>query len=135
MLKVADNLRTHEALEAAIVSVANLAEFADCFGVRGCDLSKPGLWGVYTRQSLEEQSRNNRLAEYLLTCAREAKRLGVVVPYELILYDTVSGEHLERPEMIRLRRHLLPERRISGIILPALDRLSREPIHIGIFEF
>lgn len=91
------------------------------------------MWAAYTRQSWEEQANNNRLPEYLLTCAREAKKLGAVVPIEYILYDTVTGEHLERPDMMRLRR-LLAERRTSGVIFPALDRLSREPLHQQIFE-
>ena len=34
-----------------------------------------------------------------------------------------------------MKKVLAPERRIAGVIFPALDRLSREPIHIGIFEF
>ncbi len=75
------------------------------------------------------------MPEYLFTCANEAKKLGEVVPIEYILYDTVSGEHLERPAMIRLRHELIPGRRIGGVVFPALDRLSREPIHIGVIEF
>ncbi|MFC1956840.1 recombinase family protein [Chloroflexota bacterium] len=126
---------TEEEFDALIDLVASKPEFNDWFGVRGCDLLHNNWWAAYIRQSLEEQSRNNRLAEYLLTCAHEAKRLGVIVPREYILYDTVSGEHLERPSMVYLRQQLLPEHKIAGIILPALDRLSREPIHIGIFEF
>ena len=56
------------------------------------------------------------------------------MPKEYILYDAVTGEHLERPNMIRPRKLML-DRQIAGVIVPALDRLSREPIHIGIFEF
>lgn len=108
-------------------------EYAQCFGVEGCDLSKPKWWAAYTRQSLEDQAKNNRLPDYLLTCAREAKKLGVVIPLEYILYDTVTGEHLERPNMKNLR-NLMAERNISGIIFPAIDRLTREPLHQQIFE-
>jgi hypothetical protein len=56
-----------------------------------------------------------------------------VVPREYILYDAVTGEHLERPKMIFLRG-LISDRMILGAIFPALDRLSREPLHQGIFE-
>lgn len=113
---------------------AKAAGYEEGFGLKGCDLTQPIWWVAYTRQSLEEQAQNNRLPDYLRTCAQEAKKVGVVVPQEYVLYDAVTGEHLERPNMINLRKLML-DRRIAGIIFPALDRLSREPIHIGIFEF
>ncbi|MFQ5872189.1 MAG: recombinase family protein, partial [Dehalococcoidia bacterium] len=103
------------------------------FGEQGCDLGQPTWWVAYIRQSLEEQTQNSRLPDYLRTCAQEARELGVVVPREYVLYDAVTGEHLERPSMIHLRR-LMAERRIAGILFPALDRLSREPLHQQIFE-
>ena len=114
-----------------IDSAAKAAGYEQGFGVTGCDLSESRWWAAYTRQSTEEQRNNNRLAEYLLTCAREAKALGVVVPREYILYDAVTGEHLERPNMVYLRQELIGNREIAGVIFPALDRLSREPVHIG----
>jgi len=61
--------------------------------------------------------------------------LGIVVPREYVFYDAVTGEHLERPNMIRLRKELIPQRRITGVIFPALDRLSREPLHRDVFEY
>jgi hypothetical protein len=117
-----------------IDKVASEAGYLEGFGVRNCDLNKSHWWAAYTRQSWEEQSNNNRLPEYLLTCAREAKNLGVIIPREYIFYDTVTGEHLQRPDMIQLRQ-IMAARRISGCIFPLLERLSRETIHIGIFEF
>ena len=124
-----------EEFDRYIREAAQMAEYEEGFGVTGCDLSKNNWWVAYVRQSLEDQAQNNRLPEYLLTCAREAKKLGVIVPREYVLYDAVTGEHLERPKMIHLRRELAHGRRIAGVIFPALDRLSREPIHIGVFEF
>jgi DNA invertase Pin-like site-specific DNA recombinase len=103
------------------------------FGAIGCDLNQKGRWVAYMRQSLEEQTQNNRLPDYLRTCAHQAKELGVMVPQEYVMYDAVTGEHLERPAMMRLRR-LIAERKIDGVIFPALDRLSREPLHQQIFE-
>ena len=91
------------------------------------------MWVAYTRQSLEEQTQNNRLPDYLRTCTHQAKELGVVVPLEYVMYDAMAGEHLERPNMMELRR-LIAERKIAGVIFPALDRLSREPLHQQIFE-
>ena len=125
---------SRQQLDRYIEEVARVVGYEAEFGVKGCDLIKPIWWAVYTRQSLEEQALNNRLPDYLRTCAQEAKKLGAIVPYEYIFYDAVTGEHLERPNVIRLRK-LIAERRIAGVIFPALDRLSREPIHIGIFEF
>ena len=125
--------KTKEELDASINIVSGKPEFKDCFGIKGCDLSHNNWWVVYNRQSLEEQMKNNRLPDYLNTCAKQARTLGVVVPREYIFYDTVTGEHLERPGMTRIR-HLMASRVISGIIFPALDRLSREPLHQQIFE-
>jgi site-specific DNA recombinase len=55
------------------------------------------------------------------------------VPREYILHDFMTGEHLERPKMMCLRK-IMAERRLAGVIFPALDRLSREPLHQQIFE-
>jgi len=120
-------------LDEHIHQAAKTADYQTGFGILGCDLSKPTFWVAYQRQSQEEQYHNNRLPDYLHTCAVEAKRLNVVVPREYILYDLTTGEHLERPAMIQLRK-LMAEQRIAGIIFPALDRLSREPLHQQIFE-
>ena len=118
-------------IEVAAKSVG----YENGFGLRGCDLSQTHWWAAYIRQSTEEQKSNSRLPEYLRTCASEAKKLGLLIPREYILYDAMSGEHLERPGIIYLRRELAPGRRIAGVVFPALDRLSREPAHIAIFEF
>ena len=122
-------------LDQWIKAAAESAGYEEGFGIPGCDLSQSNWWAAYLRQSTEEQRSNNRAVEYLRTCAQEAKKLGVVVPREYVLYDVVSGEHLERPGMIYLREELAPARRIAGIVFPTLDRLSREPSHIGVFEF
>ena len=131
--KLAKEAIGSDEMHELIASAAKATGYERCFGVTGCDLSEVGLWAVYTRQSTEEQTHNNRFPDYLRTCAHEAKKLGVVVPIEYVLYDAVTGEHLERPGMIRLRR-LVAERKIAGVIFPALDRLSREPIHQQIFD-
>ena len=124
---------TNKILDEYIAQAAKAAGYEKRFGIRGCDLSKTIWWAAYCRQSLDEQSNNNRLPDYLHTCAMEAKRLSVVVPREYVLFDLMSGEHLERPKMMFLRR-LMVDRQICGIIFPALDRLSREPLHQQIFE-
>jgi site-specific DNA recombinase len=130
--KVAE-LLTQEELGNHVKAAAEAAGYKDGFGVEGCDLNSTHWWAIYCRQSLDEQGDNNRLNDYLRTCAMEAKRLAVVVPREYVLFDLMTGEHLERPKMIFLR-NLMAGRRIAGIIFPALDRLSREPLHQQIFE-
>ena len=121
-----------ESFRRFVASAASAAQY-DQFGLEGSDLTQGDWWAVYVRQSLVAQSKNNRLPEYLLTSAREAKKLGALVPREYIFYDTVTGEHLDRPGMERLRA-LMAGRQIAGCIFPALDRLSREPLHHQIFE-
>ena len=133
MLTNSENFISQEVLDNCVERAAEAAGYAEGFGIKGCDLSLTHWWAAYQRQSEEEQCHNNRLPDYLHTCALEAKRLGVVVPREYILYDLVTGEHLERPDMIALRQ-LIAEQRIAGVIFPALDRLSREPLHQQIFE-
>ena len=125
----------NDEMDLIIASAAKAAGYEEGFGLSGCDLTEDGWWSSYARQSTQEQRNNNRLAEYLLTCAKEARTLGVVVPREYILYDAVTGEHLERPDMIYLRQDLIASRKIKGVIFPGLDRLSREPVHIGVIEF
>lgn len=125
---------SREQLDRYIEEAARVVGYETGFGVKDYDLAKPMWWAAYMRQNLEEQALNSRLPDYLRTCAQEAKKLSAIVPYEYVFYDAVTGEHLERPNMLHLRK-LVAERKIAGVIFPALDRLSREPIHIGIFEF
>ena len=115
---------TEREIDRWIDSAARSVGYEHGFGVRDCDLSRSEWWAAYTRQSTGEQSNNNRLPEYLRTAVQEAKRLGVIVPREYILYDPITGEHLERSGIIRVRKELAPDHRIAGIIFPALDRLS-----------
>jgi hypothetical protein len=112
----------------------NRTEPEQGFGVRGCDLSLRHWWSVYTRQSTREQAENDRLAEYLLSSAKMARQLRVVVPWEYVIYDTESSEDLNRPGIIRLRKHLIPGRHISGVIVPLQGRLSADPLHQLTFE-
>ena len=100
MLTTVNSPITREEFDALIDTVATKPEFNECFAIQGCDLSLNHWWAAYARQSLDEQTRNNRLPEYLLTCARIAKELGVLVPREYVLYDHESSEHLERPQMV-----------------------------------
>lgn len=118
---------TEEELDGYIVEAAKAAGYEKGFGVTGCDLGMPVWWAAYCRQSLDQQSQNNRVPEYLLTLARMAKDHGVVVPREYILYDHVTGEHLDRPGMQILRHDLVDKKKVLGIFFADLRCLSREP--------
>ena len=123
-----------ERLDGYILEAAKAASYEEGFGVTGCDLSLRHWWAAYARQSLREQAENDRLAEYLLTCAKLAKQADVIIPREYIIYDVHSSEDLGRPGMGRLRTELMPRRRISGVIIPTLGRLSMDDYHRQAFE-
>ena len=123
-----------ERLDSYIDEAARIAEYKDGFGVSSCDLSRGNWWAAYTRQSSREQAENDRLNEYLLTCARLAKQNGVIVLREYIIYDCVSSEDFDRPGIKWLRGELIAGRRIKGVIIPTQGRLSMDPLHQMTFE-
>jgi hypothetical protein len=132
MLQTKD-LISREQLDHYIDEAAKVADYKG-FGVKGCDLTKQLWWAVYIRQSLEEQAKNNRVPEYLLTCARLAKEKGVAVPSEYIVIDHESSDYLDRKHMLFLRKELIAKRRIKGVIIPEQGRLSGNSLHQQIFE-
>ena len=117
-----------------IAEAAKAADYQEGFGLSGCDLSQSHWWTGYTRQSLKEQADNNRLGEYLLTCAKLAKQAGVIIPREYVIYDADSSEHFGRPGMAWLRGELIARRKILGVIIPTLGRLSMDDHHRQTFE-
>jgi hypothetical protein len=129
-----NEVMSQERFDRFIDEAARAAGYEEGFGIRGCDLTQKEWWAAYTRQSRKEQAENDRLAEYLFTCARLAKQKDVVVPREYILYDTVTSEHLDRPHMKRLRGSLIAGRRIGGVIIPLQGRLSADALHQLTFE-
>jgi hypothetical protein len=123
-----------ERMDAYTLEAAKAASYADGFGVPGCDLSLGHWWVAYARQSSKEQAENDRLAEYLMTCAKLAKAADVIVPREYVIYDVHTSEDLNRSGMGWLRTELIPRRRVSGIIIPTLGRLSMDDYHRQAFE-
>jgi len=123
-----------ERLDRYILEAAKTAAYEQGFGVAGCDLSLRYWWAAYARQSLREQAENDRLAEYLLTCAKLAKQADVIIPREYVIYDVHTSEDLDRPGIGWLRTELMPRRRVSGIIIPTLGRLSMDDYHRQAFE-
>jgi len=127
-------LISQKELSDLIEEAAEAAGYEEGFGVEGCDLTKASWWAAYVRQSLEEQAQNNRIPEYLLTCARMAKDQGMVVPREYILVDHESSEYLDRKHMTYLRKEVIAKRRIAGVIFTHQGRLSADPLHQLYFE-
>jgi len=127
-------LITDETLDEYIIQAAKAAGYEKGFGIRDCDLSKPIWWTAYCRQSLDQQTQNNRLPEYLLTLAKMARDYGVVVPREYVLYDHETGEHLERHNMSYMRYELAHKKHILGIMFADIRCLSREPAPQQVFE-
>ena len=125
---------TNKMLDGYIAEAAKAAGYEKGFGITGCDLSMLVWWAAYCRQSLDQQSQNNRLPEYLFTMAKMAKAQGVVVPREYIFYDHESGEHLDRPEISYLRHELIHKQKVVGVIFADLRCLSREPAPQQVFE-
>jgi hypothetical protein len=125
---------SREQLDRYIEEAAKVAAYQEGFGVKGCDLTKPIWWAAYVRQSLEDQAKNNRVPEYLLTCARLTKEKGVVVPIEYIVVDHESSDYLDRKHMLFLRKELIEKRRVKGVIIPEQGRLSGNSLHQQIFE-
>ncbi|MFA4837554.1 MAG: recombinase family protein, partial [Dehalococcoidia bacterium] len=123
-----------ERLNQYVREAAKAAGYEEGFGVEGCDLSLTCWWVAYARQSSKEQAENDRLGEYLLTCAKMAKREQVMVPREYVLYDSVTSEHLDRPQIKYLRNNLMRERHISGVLIPTQGRLSADTHHQLTFE-
>jgi len=124
---------SREQLDEYVREAAEAAGYPG-FGAESCDLGQSIWWAAYTRQSREEQAKNNRLPEYLLTCARMAKDKGVVVPREYVLVDHESSEYLDRKHMSHLRNDLIAGRKISGVLIPLQGRLTADAAQQSIFE-
>ena len=133
MTKNNNEIVSPEQLDEYVREAAGAAGYPG-FGAVGCDLNRSGWWAAYTRQSLEEQAKNNRLPDYLLTCARMAKEKGVVVPREYILIDHESSEYLDRKHMSHLRNDLIAGCKISGVLVPLQGRLTADAGQQSIFE-
>jgi DNA invertase Pin-like site-specific DNA recombinase len=118
-----------ERFEIFVAEAARMADYQSGFGIPECDLVNVQWWAAYTRQSTREQTDNDRLGEYLLSCARLAKQHDAVVPREYIIYDVKSSEDFDRPGIQWLLNDLIKQRKISGLVAPSQGRISADPLH------
>jgi site-specific DNA recombinase len=72
------------------------------------------------------------LATQETACRRYAEERGYAVSEEYIYRESHTGVELwERPKLTALRQ-ALRDRAIDAVIVYAIDRLSRDPVHLGV---
>jgi len=90
------------------------------------------LAAIYCRVSTTGQAENgtslDSQRDALLTLATER---GYTVPSDHVLLEDCSGADLERPKLDRARE-LVRTNAVDALICYAVDRLARDPIHVGI---
>lgn len=87
---------------------------------------------IYCRVSTAGQAENGTSLESQRdACLRLAGERGYTVPQENVLLEDWSGADLERPRLDRARE-LVRSGAIQALICYAVDRLARDPIHVGI---
>jgi DNA invertase Pin-like site-specific DNA recombinase len=110
-------------------------EYRPYFAVPDNQVPRHGkMTAAYFRHSTEMQTSNHSLPGYIMTAAEMALQRDVVVPRSLLFYDTSSGEDMERPAILRLRHEWIETRRIAAVLVPEIRRLTRESMHLKIFE-
>jgi len=87
---------------------------------------------IYCRVSTAGQAENGTsLDSQRDACLRLAAERGYAVPQENVLLEDWSGADLERPRLDRARE-LIRSRAVQAFVCYAVDRLARDPIHVGI---
>ena len=84
---------------------------------------------VYLRVSTLGQVDRTSLDTQRTACVEKARTLGYGVEPEHIYRETVTGAHLERPELSRLRVAAAAGE-FSALLVYGSDRLSREPLDL-----
>jgi site-specific DNA recombinase len=86
---------------------------------------------VYTRVSTTGQADKGTERSQLEGCQQKATELGYEVPSGWVFCETWSGADFERP-MLAEARQLIREKRADALIAYSTDRLSRNPLHVGL---
>lgn len=88
---------------------------------------------IYTRVSTTAQGEDgSSLGTQEAACRSHAAALGHTVDEAHVYRETHTGTQLwERPELTRLRA-AIREHQLDALICYAIDRLSRDPVHLGV---
>jgi len=87
---------------------------------------------IYCRVSTAGQAENGTsLDSQRDACLKLATEQGYTVPPEYVLLEDWTGADLERPKLERARE-LVRSRAVQALVCYAVDRLARDPIHVGI---
>ena len=87
---------------------------------------------IYCRVSTSGQAENGTSLESQRDpCLELASAQGYKVSPENILLEDFTGADLERPKLDRARE-LVRSGEVQALICYAVDRLARDPIHVGI---
>lgn len=87
---------------------------------------------VYCRVSTAGQAENGTsLDSQRDACLKLAAEQGYAAPAEYVLLEDWTGADLERPKLDRARE-LIRSRAVQALVCYAVDRLARDPIHVGI---
>jgi site-specific DNA recombinase len=88
---------------------------------------------IYARVSTEDQARGYSLPSQIEACHKLAEHAGYRVPESYVFSDDVTGDHLERPGLRKLRE-LVQTNAIAAAIIYDVDRLSRRMVPQLLFE-
>ena len=89
---------------------------------------------IYCRVSTENQEQEGTsLDSQLEACLKKAKELGYETNEDYSVLETFSGLTLDRPKLSQLRQWVR-DKEVEVVIAYALDRLSRDPVHIIILQ-
>jgi site-specific DNA recombinase len=103
-------------------------------GRRIQDTPLPRVAAIYCRVSSEQQARDNKtsLDTQEAGCRQRAAVTGYAVDEQYVYRETHTGEELyERPRLSELR-DAAKHHAFGLVIVHSIDRLSRDPIHLGI---
>jgi site-specific DNA recombinase len=90
------------------------------------------LAAIYCRVSTAAQAEDGTsLDSQREACLSLAAERGYAVPSEHVLREDWTGADLERPKLDRIRE-LIRSQTIQALVCYAVDRLARDPIHVGI---
>jgi site-specific DNA recombinase len=94
----------------------------------------PKAAAIYTRVSTKEQAENGKTSPQTQQdgCRAWASANGFAVADSLLFHDSHTGEELwERPHLTRLCA-AAKARQFAVVVCHSVDRLSRDPLHLGI---